>query len=820
MHMKKKLLQLLMMASMAFVFVFIYSVDVFADGDSTPPQIDTAGITVEVLGKEGKTATVGDTVRITIPIEDESRITSNNMYYRKPMTDQTSGYPTNTGVIEGTNKYYYDYEITEDYEYGTWKLAYLRLEDSANNYIWYNNQVTNPSDGTDPFRVNADFSMTEFEVTGTSPDIEAPKIDLSTLNVTPAAATVGDEVKISVKVTDDKAVDEVNIWVRQPNDYVLSWQVMKYNSDTEMYEYTIPISETSINGTWEVFSLRAYDKNSNYDDKDIDPVLTFTVSGASGETNAPVIDDASITVEYPEGRTTFASGDTVITSLNITDDTKVRFVSFYYIMPKTGMKKEVVGSFNDETNKWESIIYFDNGSQTGIWKLEQIYALDIHNNEARLYNSNVSTEPGAVDLSSADLTVCRSIGRAAISIEPVTYTGQQFTPVPTVTDVQDGVEIVLINEVDYEVVTYSDNVNAGNAKIYLKGKGDYSGTTTAAFTINPRDINNVEVADLKNASYTGDEQKPVIKVEDAEILSEGTDYDVIWSSDSLVDAGTYTATLTGKNNYTGTRSVEYIIDPHDISDAVVTGLEDKVFNGKDQKPVIKTIDGKALVEGKDYEAEWSAESFINVGDYSVTITGKNNYTGKTKASFKITINEITPEVTLSQDTFTYDGNDKKPEVTVKNGDTVLIGGLDYNVEYDSDCKSAGTHNVTVTMIGHYKGTVQKSYTINKASNTLKVSKKTLKIKSKVIKKKKQTYKVSQYISIKDEGQGNIKYKLVSVSNKKFKKYFKINSKTGKLTVKKGLKKGKYKIKVQITAAGDANYNASAAKNLTVTVKVK
>ena len=41
-----------------------------------------------------------------------------------------------------------------------------------------------------------------------------------------------------------------------------------------------------------------------------------------------------------------------------------------------------------------------------------------------------------------------------------------------------------------------------------------------------------------------------------------------------------------------------------------------------------------------------------------------------------------------------------------------------------------------------------------------------------------------------------------------------------MTVKKGLKKGKYKVKVKVTAAGNANYEASGAKTVTFTVKVK
>ena len=63
------------------------------------------------------------------------------------------------------------------------------------------------------------------------------------------------------------------------------------------------------------------------------------------------------------------------------------------------------------------------------------------------------------------------------------------------------------------------------------------------------------------------------------------------------------------------------------------------------------------------------------------------------------------------------------------------------------------------------------------------------------------------------------YKLASVSKSKYKKYFKVNAKTGKVTVKKKLKKGTYKLRINVTAAGNGNYN-KVTKTVTVKIKVK
>ena len=58
------------------------------------------------------------------------------------------------------------------------------------------------------------------------------------------------------------------------------------------------------------------------------------------------------------------------------------------------------------------------------------------------------------------------------------------------------------------------------------------------------------------------------------------------------------------------------------------------------------------------------------------------------------------------------------------------------------------------------------------------------------------------------------------ANKAGGKKIAVNAKTGKVTLKKGLKAGTYKVKVKLTAAASKNYKAAKAKTITLTVKVK
>ena len=89
------------------------------------------------------------------------------------------------------------------------------------------------------------------------------------------------------------------------------------------------------------------------------------------------------------------------------------------------------------------------------------------------------------------------------------------------------------------------------------------------------------------------------------------------------------------------------------------------------------------------------------------------------------------------------------------------------------------------------------------------------VKYKKLKKKAQNLAVTKVIKFTKKGQGKLTYTKAS-GNKKIA----ISKTTGKVTVKKGLKKGTYKIKVKVKAAGNANYKASALKTATFKVRVK
>lgn len=92
------------------------------------------------------------------------------------------------------------------------------------------------------------------------------------------------------------------------------------------------------------------------------------------------------------------------------------------------------------------------------------------------------------------------ISAAVVTAANQTYSGSALTPTPTV--VLNG---TTIPSSGYDV-TYSNNTNAGSATITVMGKGDYTGTATGTFTINPATGQVTTLPTAINVTYTGSAQ--------------------------------------------------------------------------------------------------------------------------------------------------------------------------------------------------------------------------------------------------------------------------------------------------------------------------
>lgn len=76
-------------------------------------------------------------------------------------------------------------------------------------------------------------------------------------------------------------------------------------------------------------------------------------------------------------------------------------------------------------------------------------------------------------------------------------------------------------------------------------------------------------------------------------------------------------------------------------------------------------------------------------------------------------------VTLSRSSYVYDGTEKAPTVTVRDGSEVLEEGLDYTVSYSNNV-NAGTASVTLLGSGDYANSKTVNFTIQKADQVIQV----------------------------------------------------------------------------------------------------
>ena len=95
-------------------------------------------------------------------------------------------------------------------------------------------------------------------------------------------------------------------------------------------------------------------------------------------------------------------------------------------------------------------------------------------------------------------------------------------------------------------------------------------------------------------------------------------------------------------------------------------------------------------------------------------TGTGNYTGSVTKDFTIKPLDISRySASLSQYSYTSDGTEKCPDVTVTYGDKTLAAGTDFTVSYKDNVKE-GTATVTITEAGNYTGIINTTFTITAA----------------------------------------------------------------------------------------------------------
>ena len=308
------------------------------------------------------------------------------------------------------------------------------------------------------------------------------------------------------------------------------------------------------------------------------------------------------------------------------------------------------------------------------------------------------------------------------------YDGNEHKWIPTVTDkAHKKLKAGKDYTVEYSTKNFKD---VGTIDVTITGIGNYTGTVTRTYKITPK---SVTVTAEDKTKVFGETDPKLTATVTGTIGKDTVEYTL--SRKAGEDVGTYTITPSGKAEQTNykvsyvagtltitSQSIDPGTDPEkpnpDYTGAKVNSPSDKVYDGKEHKWIPTVTDkSKTLKLGKDYTVEYSTSDFTNVGTVEVTITGKGNYTGTVKRSYKVTPKEYT--VTTDSATKTYSGT----ALTAGGKVEGIVSGETVEFTTTGSQTEVGTSKNTYELV--WKSAKATNYTLAKES----IGKLTVKAKS-------------------------------------------------------------------------------------------
>ena len=267
--------------------------------------------------------------------------------------------------------------------------------------------------------------------------------------------------------------------------------------------------------------------------------------------------------------------------------------------------------------------------------------------------------------------------------------------------------------------------------------------------IDKADLDIVTIEAIADQTYTGSEITPEITVKLNGNTLSASDYgfsigysnNINVATSTSANAPTVTITATEGSNYftAGTTQMAYfnIVQKSltDESISVTVSATSLTYNGDLQYPVITVKDGETTLTSEAYGYYYSQDGETvdgpaSVGTYTLTISGKGNYTGEITREITITPKEVATTditVTLATTSYTYDGTAHTPGVSsvsiTEDDESITLGTEDYDTDdigYTNNVNAAlatATENaptVTVSLKGNYSGTGVATFTIEQA----------------------------------------------------------------------------------------------------------
>lgn len=215
-------------------------------------------------------------------------------------------------------------------------------------------------------------------------------------------------------------------------------------------------------------------------------------------------------------------------------------------------------------------------------------------------------------------------------VSSMNYVGRPIYQQLVLSTKKDGTK--LVKNVDY-TISYTNNTNAGKAKMVITGKGKYTGKITKYYTINKVTVTKEMLSDKTICV----EQNRAGAMPDVELnyngmkLINGRDYTLVYTNNKDITTETRKARITiqAKGNYGGTlkNAVVFTIVAKSLQSKNIDAcISDMKYNKniKEYKPSVAVFDnGKKLVLKKDYTV-----SYVNNKKNELAFNEKGEATAK------------------------------------------------------------------------------------------------------------------------------------------------------------------------------------------------
>ena len=272
-----------------------------------------------------------------------------------------------------------------------------------------------------------------------------------------------------------------------------------------------------------------------------------------------------------------------------------------------------------------------------------------------LDNSNYTLPTTTADITKNFIISPCSLATASITSIPVqTYSGSAITPTPTVKIMLGNTNTTLTPGTDFDY-TYSNNTDAALSSdptapptVKITAKGNFEGEKELTFTIDPVDLSTstaIDIDAIADKTYTGSPimPTPTVTFNGNPLSADGNfSYGYTNNTDAALSTDTPapTVTITGTGNFKNSRSVTFTIVPATITDVNVETTQFVYIPGETKTVnVTKVMAGSLILGTSDYDVAGNVQT--SPGNYTLTVTGKGNFTGSIPVDWKITERVVT-----------------------------------------------------------------------------------------------------------------------------------------------------------------------------------